>query len=105
MRGLVRCFHRPCKSVGKYLALTRGVIALQGLINHVVAALRIGRSIPRPMKGDEHAVVVPSRELLAVVPHHRIRCPMRGKGCNRSALARARTKLLAPVAAVFGSED
>src|SRR5882724_6411131 len=57
------------------------------------------------MKGDEHAVVVPGRELLAVVPHHRIRCPVRGKGCNRSALGRAWTKLLAPVAAVFGSED
>src|SRR6266851_5559051 len=105
MRGLVRCFHRPCKSVSKYLALTRGVIALQCLINHVVAALRIGRSIPRSMEGDEHAVVVPSRELLAVVPHHPIRRPMRWKRCNRSALGRARTKLLAPVAAVLRSED
>src|ERR1700681_3034417 len=105
MRRLIRCLHRPRKSVGKYLALTGCVIACQCLKNHVVTTLAEGCSIPRSVEGDEHAVAIMSRELLLVIPCHRIRRPMRRERRHRGALGRTRTLLLAPVAAVLRSEN
>ena len=65
MRGLARRLHRPGEPVRKYLATAGRVIARQGLKHHVVAALRVGRSIPRAVEGDEHAVAIVAREIAA----------------------------------------
>ena len=105
MLSLVWRFHGACKSVGEYFTIPRGMIARQGLEHDVVATLAVGCSIPRSVKGDEHAVAVVGRELLFVVEHHRVRCPMRRECRDRRALGRARSHLLAAVAAVFGSKN
>src|SRR3984885_2582116 len=105
MPGLSRRLQCSCKSVGKNLALPRRAIARQRLEYHVVAALGVGRPIPRSMEGDEYTMTVVRRELPLVVQRHRVRRPMRRKGRDRGGLGRARTRRLAAVAAVLRSED
>src|ERR1700733_11650682 len=104
MGCLARRLHRPRKSVGKYLALAGRMTTRQSLEHDVVTGLRIGCPIPRPVEGDEDTFAIASRKLLLVVQRHSIRRPMCGKRCNRRDLARADTQLLAPVAAILGSE-
>src|ERR1700735_2496093 len=64
MQGLAGRLHGAGKSVRKYLAATGRLIARERLEHHVVAALGIGRSIPRAVEGDEHAVAIVARERL-----------------------------------------
>src|SRR6202043_841115 len=86
MLGLAGRLRRPGESVSKYLALPRCAIARQRPEHHVVAALGVGRPIPRSMERDEDAVTVVSRELLLLVQRHRVRRPVGGKRCDRGDL-------------------
>src|SRR5271167_2402277 len=105
MRGLSRRLNRARKSVGKYFAPARSVIARQGLKYDVVTTLGVRGSIPRSMEGDEHAVTVVGWELRVVVQRHRVRRPMGRKRRDRGGLGRAPTHFLASIAAVLGSEN
>ena len=58
MFGSVRRLHGPREAVREYFARARCAVAGKRLKNYVVAALRIGRSIPRTVEGNEHATAV-----------------------------------------------
>src|ERR1700722_14888268 len=104
MQSLAGRHHRSGKPVRKYLAATGGMIARQGLEHHVVAALGVGRSIPRAVEGDEHAVTIVARKLLLVVQRHPVGCPMRRKRRDWRDPGCARPDLLASVTTVLGRE-
>src|SRR5271170_4113717 len=104
MRGSVRRLHPAGKTIGEYFAGAAGTLALERLVHHVVAALRIGRAIPGAMKGDEQAALVALGKLLRAVVHHSIGRPMRWERRNRRGLLGAHADLLAAVAAVFRRE-
>src|SRR5690349_13060181 len=99
-----RRLHRSCETIRKYFASAGCSIPSEPLKNHVVTLLCIGRTIPRPVEGDEHAIPVARWKLFLVVPHHRIWRPMRRKFRSRTNLVRANANFLA-VSTVFRREN
>src|SRR5260370_37556462 len=89
MFGFARRLHRSREPIRKYLALAGCSVPGERLKHNVVAALRIWRSIPGPVEGDENAVTIARWKLLLVVPHHCIRRPMSRKRRNRANPVRA----------------
>src|SRR5579863_1975579 len=61
--GAVRSLYRASEAVSEDLATARCVAVCEGLKDHVVSALRVGRPVPRTVKGDEHAVMIAGRKL------------------------------------------
>ena len=74
----------PAKPSAKISQVARGMIAIQRLKHNVVSALRVGRPVPRTVKGNEDAVAVAGRELFPIVVSHGIRSPMSRKCSGRS---------------------
>ena len=77
---------------------------MKRLKNHVVATLRIWRSVPRAVESDEDAAAIVRRKLFVVVTHHGVRRPMGGILCDRTDLVRTYADGFA-VAAVFRSQN
>src|ERR1700688_4805993 len=84
MFGFGRRLHRSGETIRKYFALTGCAVPVELLKNYVVAALRVWRPVPRPVKGDENAIAIVRRKLLLVVQDHGVWRPMRRKCRNRS---------------------
>src|SRR5580704_17896679 len=98
-RGTMGCtfrsHYRSRKSIRENFTIAGCTVARKWLKDDVVAALGIRSSIPRTMKGDEHAIAITGWELFLVVVHHCVRCPMGGKYRSRGELVRARANRLA----------
>ncbi len=90
MCSLARRFIGAGKSIGKYFALARRLLARQRLIDDVVTALRVRGAIPRTMEGDEESLPVVSWELLLVVEHHAVGRPVSREVRGRRNFLRAR---------------
>src|ERR1700733_225102 len=104
MSGPLRRLDGSCESIGKYLALTRGVVARERLKHDVVSALRVRRAIPGTVECDEHALAIAFRELRFIVVGHPVRRPVSRKGRYRCGLGGAHAGFLA-VSAIFGREN
>src|SRR6516225_6047466 len=96
----------PCsrEAVRENLAVTRCMIAVERLKDYVVTTLCVRCPVPGTMKCNENTLTVPLRELLLVIPHHGIRCPVRRKGSYGCEFVRANTHGFAPVSSVFRCE-
>src|ERR1700686_2829225 len=105
MFGFGRRLRRSGETIRKYFALTGCAVPVELLKNYVVAALRVWRPVPRPVKGDENAIAIVRRKLLLVVQDHGVWRPMRRKCRNRSNLARAYADGFDAIATVFRRED
>src|SRR5215469_4481632 len=104
MLRTARLHARSGKTVSENLAPRRPSIGGQRLEDHVVAALRIGRTVPGAVEGNEAAVVVARREARAGVERQVVRCPMSWKRRDGGELLRAHADRLTTVTAVLGRE-
>src|SRR6266849_671260 len=105
MFGFGRRLHRSRETIRKYFAWAGCAVPGYWLKNDVVATLRVWRTIPRPVEGDEDSITVARRKLLLVVANHCIRRPMGRKCGNGTNLARANAGRLAAIAAVFRRQN
>ena len=105
MGSAVRSSVRSRKAVCKHLATARRTTPLQWLKDAVVAALRLWRTIPGAMKGNEYAVTITGWKLLLVVVHQRVRRPVSGKRGSGRDFVGANTDPFTAVAAVLGRKN
>src|SRR5215472_12867828 len=104
MLRATRLHARSGKTVGEDLAPRRPSIGGERLEDHVVAALRIGRTVPGAVEGNEAAVLVVRREARAGVEREVVRCPVSRKRRDGGELVCAHADRLTTVTAVLGRE-
>src|SRR6185312_15553413 len=103
--GASRLLYCACEAVGEHNKISRSFAAGHGLEHHVVATLRSGRAVPRPVECDEGARPVGCWEFAVGDEQQVIRSPVRREeGRGRTSL-RTQTDCLAAIAAVLGRED
>src|SRR5215475_2975090 len=86
MRRAFGGLHGSRESVRENLAIASGLLAVHRLEDDVVAALRIRRTVPGAVEGDEESVAIARRELLTVIVEQCVRRPVRGECCGRWGL-------------------
>src|ERR1700690_2853118 len=101
MFGALGSSYSARKTVREDFAVAGRMIACQRLKDDVVAALRVGRPVPRTVEGDEYAITIAGWKLVLVVMHKRIRRPMGRKRRYRRELVRARANRLAAITTIF----
>src|SRR6185312_2442764 len=86
--------------VGKYFPVSRRLPVFEWHKNYIISFLRLGRPVPTAMEGDESAVLIFLRELVAGIKQHAIGSEVTGEGHYRVLVLFGGSFLA--VAAIFG---